>query len=84
MHRWMGTKWRFDMPMRGELPTRAARSYAAPSPVRTAWSYFVTAVSNPELHTVIALCIIGILITLDMALLFPDYGGLIAQFNSLP
>jgi len=44
----------------------------------------VTTVSNPELHTVIALCIIGILVTLDMALLFPDYGGLIAQFNSLP
>ena len=76
-------KRRTDMPMRGELPTRVARNFA-PSPVRTAWSSVVTAVSDPELHTVIALCVIGILVTLNVALLFPDYGGLVAQLNSFP
>jgi hypothetical protein len=44
----------------------------------------VTAVLDPELQTIIAFCIIGILATLDMALRFPDYGGLIADLNSFP
>jgi len=72
------------MPMRGELPTRAARAYVPPSPARTAWLNFVTAVSDPELQTIIALCMIGILATLDMALRFPEFGGLISELNSIP
>jgi hypothetical protein len=71
------------MPMRGELPTRA-RTTAAPSPLRAACSGFVTAVLDPELQTIIAFCIIGILATLDVALRFPDYGGLISDLNSFP
>ena len=80
----MGIKRRLDMPMRGELPTRAARTCVPQSPVRAAWSGFVTAALDPELQTVVALCIIGILATLDVALWFPDLGGLIAEFNSIP
>ena len=72
------------MPMRGELPTRAARAYVPPSAVKTAWYRFVTAVSDPELQTIIALCMIGILATLDMALRFPEFGGLISELNSIP
>jgi hypothetical protein len=72
------------MPMRGELPTRATRTTAAQSPFRTACSGLVTAVLDPELQTIIAICIIGILATLDMALRFPDFGGLIAELNSFP
>jgi hypothetical protein len=71
------------MPMRGELPTRAARSYVRPSPVSTGWFRFVTAVLNPELQTGVAFCMIGILLTLIMALLFPDFGALIAELNSV-
>jgi len=44
----------------------------------------VTAVLDPELQTIIAFCIIGILATLDAALRFPDYGGLISDLNSFP
>jgi hypothetical protein len=72
------------MPMRGELPTRAVRTYVLPSPVRTAWSRFVMAVFDSDLQIVIAFCIIGILITLNMMLCFPDFGGLIADLNSFP
>jgi hypothetical protein len=69
------------MPMRGELPT-IARPTAPPSPVRTAWSHFVSAVSDPELHTIVAFCLIGILVTLNIALRFPDFGGLVADLGS--
>jgi hypothetical protein len=72
------------MPMRGELPTIAARTNATPSPVRTAWSHFVTTVSDPELQTIIAFCMIGILATLNAVLRFPDFGGLVAELNSFP
>jgi hypothetical protein len=70
--------------MRGELPTRVARSDAPPSSVGTAWSRFAITLLNPELQTLIALCIIGILATLDVALRFPDFGALIADLNSFP
>jgi len=79
----VGTKWRIDMPMRGELPTRAARTYVVPS-VTTAWLRVVTAVSDPELRTIIAICTIGILVTLNMALRFPDFGGLVADLECFP
>ena len=72
------------MPMRGELPTRAARSYASPSAARAVWSGFVTTVLDPELQTVVAFCMIGFLVTLNMALRFPDFGGLVADLNSFP
>jgi hypothetical protein len=72
------------MPMRGELPTRAARTCVALSPLRAAWSRFVTVILDPDLHTVIALCIIGVLATLDVVLRFPDFGGLVADLNSFP
>jgi PhoPQ-activated pathogenicity-related protein len=72
------------MPMRGELPTKKVRTYVAPSPSWTAWLHFVTAISDPEIQTIIALCIIGILATLDAVLRFPDLGGLIADLNSFP
>jgi hypothetical protein len=70
------------MPMRGELSTTAARSYVRPSPARTGWFRFVTAVLNPELQTGVAFCMIGILLTLIVSLLFPDFGVLIAELNS--
>jgi len=70
--------------MRGELPTRAARTYLPPSRVRTAWFGFVTTVLDPELQTVVAFCMIGFLVTLNMALRFPDFGGLIADLECFP
>jgi hypothetical protein len=72
------------MPMRGELPPVAARSRARPSPVGTGWFRVATAVLNPELQTGLAFCIIGILLTLVLALRFPDFGALIADMNSFP
>jgi len=36
------------------------------------------------MQTIIAFCIIGILVTLDVALCFPDFGGLVAELNAFP
>jgi hypothetical protein len=72
------------MPMRGELPTISARTNGPPSPVRTAWRRFVTAASDPELQTIVAFCTIGILVTLNIALRFPDFGGLVAELEWFP
>jgi len=72
------------MPMRGELPTAAARAQVRPSSVSAVWSRFVTAVSDPELQTIIAFCMIGILVTLNVALRYPDFGGLVADLECFP
>jgi hypothetical protein len=47
----------------------------------TEWSRLVTAIANPELHAVIAFCLIGLLLTLNLILRFPDLGAIIEQYN---
>jgi esterase/lipase superfamily enzyme len=72
------------MPMRGELPTVAARSYVRASRVEAGWRRFVAVISNPELRAVVAFCTIGFLITVNIVLRFPDFGGTVAQLASFP
>jgi len=69
--------------MRSELPKRVARSQVD-SPVGARWFRLVTVVFDSELQTGVAFCVIGILLTLIVALLFPDFGELIAEMNSVP
>jgi len=83
---WLG--WReqaekFEMPMRGELPTITTRTSTRASPVRAGWPRFVAVISDPELHTIVAFSLIGVLVMLNGMLLFPDFGltfGELAQF----
>ena len=77
-------KRRTDMPMRGELPTIAARTYTRASPVKTGWLRFVVAVSNSELHAVVAFSAIGVLLMLYFALLFPDFGQTYSDLAQFP
>jgi hypothetical protein len=72
------------MPMRGELPTIAARIYTRSSPVRMAWSRFVTVISNSELQTVVGFSVIGLLVMLNAILLFPDFGQTVAELAQFP
>ncbi|MFZ0524801.1 MAG: hypothetical protein WAM40_04160 [Xanthobacteraceae bacterium] len=45
-------------------------------------SRLVTAISNnPDLVAIVLFCVIGLSVTLNMILRFPDLGGIIAQFN---
>jgi uncharacterized membrane protein YdfJ with MMPL/SSD domain len=47
----------------------------------TEWSRLVTAIANPDLHAVVAFCLIGFLIALNLILRFPDFGAVIEQYN---
>jgi hypothetical protein len=72
------------MPMRGELPTIAARTHTRASPVKTGWRRFMAVVSDPELQTIVAFSAIGLLIMLNAILRFPDFGLTFAEYNQFP
>jgi hypothetical protein len=70
-----------DMPMRGELPTAAARLRFRAHTVAIAWSRCRAFLANPDLQGVVAFCLIGFLAALNVILRFPDFG---AYYVSLP
>jgi hypothetical protein len=45
------------------------------------WQRIFTAVSNPDLQAVVALSLIGLLLTLNIMFRFPDFGAIVAQYN---
>ena len=47
----------------------------------TEWSRLVTVIADPDLHAVIAYCLMGLLLTLNLILRFPDLGAIIEQYN---
>jgi hypothetical protein len=47
----------------------------------SSWSRVAAAVKDPSLIAIVSFCAIGLLITLNLLLRFPDLGALIAQYN---
>jgi hypothetical protein len=47
----------------------------------SAWSRLAAAVKDPSLIAIVSFCVIGLLITLNLILRFPDLGALIAVYN---
>ncbi len=47
----------------------------------TAWYRLLAAVSKPDFITVVAFCAIGLLMTLNVMLRFPNLGSLIELYN---
>jgi hypothetical protein len=45
------------------------------------WHRLVSAITDPDLLAIAAFCLIGLLLMLNLMLLFPDLGALIAQYN---
>jgi hypothetical protein len=72
------------MPMRGELPTFKARTDARTSPVATGWSRLVAIIYDPELQTIVAFSMIGLLVMLNVALRFPEFGQTFAELAQFP
>jgi hypothetical protein len=68
------------MPMRGELPTITTRTHARASQFKTAWSRLSVVLFNPELQTVVAFSVIGILLMLNAIFRFPDFGQTFTEF----
>jgi hypothetical protein len=48
------------------------------------WSRFVAIVSDPELQTIVALSMIGVLVMFNAMLLFPDFGQVYADLSLSP
>jgi hypothetical protein len=42
---------------------------------------FVAALANPDLLAVLAFCLIGLLVALNLILRFPAFGAVIEQYN---
>jgi hypothetical protein len=47
----------------------------------TAWCRFVAAFNSSDLPIIVALCLAGLLLTLNFMFRYPDVGDLIQQYN---
>jgi hypothetical protein len=50
-------------------------------PAKEPWQRILTAVTNPDLQAVVALSLIGLLLTLNVMFRFPELGAIIAQYS---
>jgi hypothetical protein len=48
---------------------------------KATWPQAVVAIMTPDLCAVVAFCLIGFLLALNVILRFPDLGAVIEQFN---
>ena len=60
-------------------PRIAKRKYVHPGD--QPWQRFLNAVANPDLQVVLALSLIGLLLTLNLMFHFPDLDAIIVQAN---
>ncbi|MGB7560289.1 MAG: hypothetical protein WBL99_02355 [Candidatus Acidiferrales bacterium] len=73
------------MPMRGELPPVSTRAYARrPSALENAWSQLAAAVCNNDVQAVVLFCGIGLLLTINVIVRFPEFGAQIAELAVFP
>jgi hypothetical protein len=50
-------------------------------PANESWHRTYEALTNPDVQSIVAFCLIGLLLTLNVMFRFPDLGALIAQYN---
>lgn len=76
------------MPMRGELPPVGTRSYTRTSTrslaIERALSQIAAVLVDRDLHAVAAFCAVGLLLTLNVVLRFPDFGAQVAALVVFP
>jgi hypothetical protein len=48
---------------------------------KTAWREMAAATMTSDLGAVVAFCVIGLLLALNLILRFPDFGAVIEQYN---
>lgn len=73
------------MPMRGELRPVSTRNYAQrPSSIENAWSRAGAIAFKSDLQAVAILCVIGLLLTINVIVRFPDFGLQLAELSVFP
>ena len=45
------------------------------------WPQLFAIFTNPDLPTIIAFCLLGLLLTFSLILRYPDFGAVIEQYN---
>jgi len=45
------------------------------------WPQLFAIFTNPDLSMIVAFCLIGLLLSLNLILRFPDFGAVIEQYN---
>ena len=72
------------MPMRSELPAVTVRT-CDPEPVaEPLWSSVVAVVSDHDLQAVATFAVIGLLLTMNVVVRFPDFGQAFAALAVFP
>jgi hypothetical protein len=72
------------MPMRGELPCRAARLCRDSSACESVYSRIIATITDPELELIICFCVIGLLITVFLVHAFPNFGEMVETLEQFP
>ena len=72
------------MPMRGELPIATARASIRQSVAESFWSNCLAIISNRDLQCVGAFCAIGLLLTINLILMSPDFAATVVSLQMLP
>lgn len=73
------------MPMRGELQPISTRDYAEQSSSSdNAWSRIAAIVFKSDLQAVAIFCAIGLLLTINVMVYFPDFGLQLAELSVFP
>jgi hypothetical protein len=70
-----------QLPLRHEPRSLVKAANPHTGALAIAWDRLVTTITDPDLATVTALSVIGLLIALNLMLRFPDVGAIIEQYN---
>lgn len=73
------------MPMRGELRPISTRDYAQhPSSIENALSRVAAIAFKSDLQAVAIFCVIGLLLTVNVIVYFPNFGLQLAELSVFP
>ena len=60
---------------------RELQALPEPRSANESWQRFYAALTDHDLQIVVAFCLIGLLLMLNLIFRFPDMGAVIAQYN---
>jgi len=72
------------MPLRSELPTATAQTCTRETAAETFRSPALAFVANRDFQAVVAYAVIGLLLTVNVVLRFPDFGQAFASLAVFP
>jgi hypothetical protein len=70
--------------MRGELPAATTRTTHGVSVGASSWSSAIAVASDQDLQAVVWIALIGILLTINVVLRFPEFGQMFATLAVFP